>query len=112
MANVTHASQPVECCGIICSNAVQVPGWGKSGKLLDFTIIGVKMDVLKKANLPGGCPEPLLLTDYQNMREEQLKVKDQISVVHFPKDPPGFQRCSNTLNIMKTEGRSWSHACV
>ena len=91
---------------------MQVPGWGPSGRLLDFTIIGVDMDVLKKANLPGGYPEPLLLTDYQTMKEERLKKNDQISVVHFPKDPPGFQRCTNTLNVIKTEGSSWSHACV
>ena len=104
-------TQHVECCGTVCCNAVQVPGWGRSGKLLDFTIIGVKMDVLIKANLPGGPPKPLLLTDYQSMKEEQLKVNDQISVVHFPKYPPGFQRCSNTLNIIKIEGRSW-YTCV
>ena len=68
------------------------------------------MDVLRE-NLPGGPPQPLPMTDYQSM-EEQLKVKDQISVVHFPQSPPGFQRCSNTLNIIKMEGASWSLALM
>ena len=84
----------------------------KWGKLLDFTIIGVKMDVLIEAKLQGGPPKPLLLTDYQSMKEEQLKVKDQITVVHFPKDPLGFQKCSNTLKIIAIAGRSWSFTFV
>ena len=94
--------------GVTCSNAVQVP---ELGRLLDFTIIGVKMDVLIAANIPGGPPQPLPMTDYLSMNE-QLKVNDQISVIHFPQNPPGFQRCSNTLNIINMEGASQSHALM
>ena len=79
---------------------VQVQGWKK---LLDYTIIGVKMDVLRTAALPNGPPTPLLMTDFQNMTEE-LKVKDMVSVVHYPMEPPGFQRCTNSERILKIEG--------
>ena len=79
-----------------------MPGWGK---LLDFTIIGVKMDVLDSANIPDGTPSPLPMTDCQKISKP--KVKDLITVVHYPKDPPGFQRCTNPERILTIAG-----ACV
>ena len=77
-----------------------MPGWGK---LLDFTVIGVKMDVLERAKIPGGPPTLLPMTDYQNATSE-LAVNDLITVVHYPKDPPGFQKCTNPERILKIAG--------
>lgn len=58
------------------------------------------MDVLRRV-YDDQPPTPLLITDFQNMTEE-LKAKNMISVVHYPK--PLFKRCTNPHEILKIEG--------
>lgn len=102
-----HCSMHVDCLYIcvcpkvkvltVCLHAAQVPGWKK---LLDYTIIAVKMDFLRD-KLPDGPPTPLPLDDFQNMTEK-LQVNDTITVVHYPR--PEYERCTNSQHILKIEG--------
>ena len=67
-------------------------------RLLDFTIIDVKMAVLCSANLLNGPPTPLPITDVLTMTDE-LQEKDMISVVHYPKWD--FKKCTSRLKVCK-----------
>ena len=77
-------------------HAVQVEQWLW---LLDFSIIGVKMDVLR-AKLPNRPPKPLPLNAFQKMTDK-LQENDKIAVIHYPE--PKVQ-CMNTEHILWIEG--------
>lgn len=80
---------------------MQFAGWKRK---YDYTVVGVKMDVLK-SYLQNEAPTPLPLSQCEEMMEaEGLRLNNLLYMIHYPKQPVPFDRYENAEQICRLEG--------